>query len=165
MPNKKKKQDSLMDKDDMEIVCDLDLNKYLGKWFEIAKFSARGQKGLNNVTALYTLKKSGKIAVYNSGYKKNKKIGIRGSAWLRNKNCSGALYVRFFWPSKAEYNVIKLAPDYRYALVMGDSKSKLWILSRTAKMNKKDYYEILKFLDENNFNTEKLMKTIQNKQV
>lgn len=163
MRKKDKSQNMEMTRDDRGIICDLDTKKYLGKWYEIAKFSARGQEGLDNVTAVYTLKKNGKIGVYNSGYKKNKKKGIKGSAWLRDKKCRGALYVRFFWPFKAEYNVIKLAKDYRYALVMGDSKSKLWILSRTAKMKKKDYSEILKFLDENNFNWKELIKTRQNR--
>ncbi|NLY37378.1 MAG: hypothetical protein GX046_09115 [Tissierellia bacterium] len=143
----------------IELICDLDLNKYLGKWYEIGKLSAKEQGGLDNVTALYTLRSDKKIGVDNRGYKNGKKRGIKGLAWLRDEKCSGGLYVQFFWPFKADYNVIKLASDYRYALVMGKSKSSLWILSRTPKMNKKDYLEIIKFLDSQGFETSKILKT------
>lgn len=147
------------------LVCDLDLEKYLGKWYEIAKFSTKEQKGMDNVSASYSLKKSGKIKVYNKGYKKGKKRSITGSAWLRNEACKGGLYVRFFWPFKSEYNLIKLAKDYRYAVVMGKEKDKLWILSRTSKMNRKDYKAILKFLEKENFDTQAILKTKQKRAI
>ncbi|NLB21085.1 MAG: hypothetical protein GX829_09780 [Clostridium sp.] len=143
------------------LVCDLDLTRYLGKWYEVGKLSAKEQKGLDNVTATYSLKKNGKIKVHNQGYKNGKQKGIKGSAWLRNESCTGGLYVRFFWPLKGEYNVIKLAEDYRYAVVMGESKSSLWILSRTPKMNKEDGQEIVDFLDSFGFDIQKLIKTKQ----
>lgn len=146
----------------ISLICDLDLEKYLGKWYEIAKFSAAGQNGLTNVTATYSLKDNGKIKVYNKGYKDGKKRQITGSAWLRDKDCNGGLFVRFFWPFKSEYNIIKLADDYRYAVVTGDSKDSLWILSRTPKIASVDYNEILVFLNENNFNIKKLIVTKQN---
>lgn len=146
---------------EIEIICDLDLEKYLGKWYEIAKFPAREEKGLDNVRAVYSLKANGKIKVDNSGYRKGKKKGIKGSAWLRDKSCTGGLYVRFFWPFKSEYNVIKLASDYRYAVVTGDSRNSLWILSRTPEMDNEDYKEIISFLDMKDFNTENLVKTVQ----
>ena len=146
----------------IKLICNLDLDKYLGKWYEIGKFSARGQNGLDNVTATYTLKDNGKIKVYNEGFKEGKKRSITGSAWLRNKNCKGGLFVRFFWPFKSEYNVIKLAKDYRYAVVTGDDKSKLWILSRAPKMADKDYNEIINFLDSKGFKTGEILTTKQN---
>ena len=145
----------------IEIICDLDLEKYLGQWYEIAKFQARGQNGLENVRAIYSLKDNGKIKVDNSGYKNGKKKGIKGSAWLRDKSCTGGLYVRFFWPFKSEYNVIKLKSDYGYAVVTGDSKNSLWILSRTPEIGKEDYKEILNFLGTKGFNIENLVKTVQ----
>lgn len=150
-----------MDNGNIKLICDLDLKKYLGKWYEIGKFPARGQTGLENVTAVYTLKDNGEITVDNRGYKNGKERGIKGSAWLRDEKCTGGLYVRFFWPFKGEYNVIKLASDYRYAVVMGKDKSSLWILSRTPKMDNKDYQEILVFLDTKNFETNKILRTFQ----
>lgn len=149
----------------ISVVCDLDLNRYLGKWYEIGRLSASAQEGFDNVTATYSLKRNGKIKVYNAGYKKDKKRSITGSAWLKDKKCKGALYVRFFWPFKGEYNVIKLASDYRYAIVMGDSKRSLWILSKTQKMSIQDYQEVIEFLDVQGFNVQKILITKQNRDV
>ena len=144
---------------------DFESEKYLGKWYEVGKLSAKEQKGLDNVTATYSLKKNGKVKVHNQGYKKGKQKGIKGSAWLRDESCSGGLYVRFFWPFKADYNVIKLASDYRYAVVMGEDKSSLWILSRTPRLNKEDGQEIVDFLDSFGFDVQKIMKTKQDRNV
>lgn len=157
-----------MEKDKREsgrvsLVCDLEVKKYLGTWYEFAKLSAREQKGFDDVRAIYTLRKNGKIKVHNIGYKKGKKKGIKGSAWLRDEKCTGGLYVRFFWPFKGEYNVIKLAPDYRYAVVMGEKKSSLWILSRSPKMEEKDYQEIISFLGKKNFQINRITKTKQDR--
>lgn len=144
------------------IVCDLELTRYLGTWYEIGRLSAKQQQGLDHVSATYSLKSNNNIKVYNQGYKNNKKRSITGRAWLRHRKCNGALYVRFFWPFKAEYNVIKLASDYRYAVVMGKSKDSLWILSRSPKMSVKDYQSIIRFLDINQFNTKDITITNQN---
>ena len=143
------------------LICDLDLNRYLGKWYEIGKLPARAQMGLDNVTAIYSLKKDGRIRVQNRGYRRGKTKGITGTAWQRHKDCSGGLHVRFFWPFKGEYNVIKLAPDYSYAVVMGDTKSSLWILSRNPEMKKEDAREILHFLQNHGFDVRRIIKTNQ----
>jgi len=150
-----------IDSKKIPLVCDLDLNKYLGKWYEIGKLPARGQSGLDHVTATYTMRKNGKIKVENAGFKNGKKKGIKGSAWLRDEKCAGGLYVQFFWPFKGDYNVIKLASDYRYAVVMGEHRSSLWILSRTPRMKKEDLREILSFLKSYNFKVERITKTKQ----
>lgn len=142
-------------------VCNVDLKRYSGIWFEIAKLPARGQNGLSNVTATYIPQKSGKIRVINKGYRNGKKKGIKGYAWPRDKRCRGALYVRFFWPFKSEYNVLSIAPDYRYAVVAGDDKDSLWILSRTPQMSMHDLEEILYFVKAEGFNVRKLMHTPQ----
>lgn len=147
----------------VDLFCNLELERYLGVWYEISKLSIRNQMGLDNVTATYSLKDNGKIKVYNKGYKNGKKKSISGSAWLRDESCTGGLYVRFFWPFKSEYNVIKLADDYSYAVVMGDSKDSLWILSRTPQINGSDYKEIINFLNNKGFKTKELLTTTQNR--
>lgn len=154
-----------MDNGKINLICDLDLEKYLGKWYEIAKYAVKEQKGLDNVTATYSLKDNGKIEVYNAGYKEGKKRSIKGSAWQRSEECSGGLYVRFFWPFKSEYNVIKLALDYRYAVVSGEKKDRLWILSRTPQIDQKDYQEIINFLVDKGFDITSISKTKQDRNV
>lgn len=155
--------EKIVKRNDIPLVCDLDLEKYLGIWYEIAKLSTKEEAGMDNVEARYSLKDNGKVKVHNLGYKNGKQKGIKGSAWLQDDSCTGGLFVRFFWPFKSEYNVIKLAPDYRYAVVMGKKKDKLWILSRTAKMKRADYKAIMKFLKAYDFDTKAIMKTKQNR--
>lgn len=150
-------------KDNIKVICDLDIQRYLGNWFEIGRLPLRSERNLDNVTAIYNLKKNGKVEVINSGFKNGKKKQIRGIAWIPDKNCKGSLLVRFFWPFKSEYNVIKLEEEYRWAVVMGEDKSNLWILSRTPKMETDLYNQIISFLNENGFHTEKIIKTEQNK--
>lgn len=153
------------DPNKVPLVCDLDVKKYLGKWYEVGKLSNREQKGLDNVTATYTLRRNGRIRVQNVGYRKGKKLGIKGTAWLRDEKRNGGLYVRFFWPFKGVYNVIKLASDYRYAVVMGESQSSLWILSRTPEMKKEDHREVFSFLKAHGFHVERITKTKQDRNV
>lgn len=144
------------------VICDVDLKRYLGNWYEIGRLPMRSEKKLKNITAIYNLKSDGKIEVVNSGYKKGKKKSIRGTAWAPDKKCTGSLLVSFFKPFKSEYNIIMLDEDYRYAVVMGKTKDNLWILSRTPRIEKDVYKQIMKFLKKYKFNTKKIIYSKQN---
>ncbi|WP_353129118.1 lipocalin family protein [Parapedobacter pyrenivorans] len=111
-----------------------ELNRYLGKWYEIARFDYRFEKNLNNVTAKYSLNDNGTVRVVNSGfdYKKNEWKSATGKAKFRNDKQTAALKVSFFGPFYSGYNVIAIDKDYQYALVAGESLKYLWILSRTT---------------------------------
>ena len=150
-------------KGDVEIVCDLDLKKYLGKWYEIARLPIRAEKNMDNITAEYSLKRNGKIQVLNAGYRRGKKKDIKAKAWIPDRRCKGALEVSFFWPFKSEYNVIRIDKDYKYAVVMGDTKQNMWILSRTPHMEIEDYRELIDFLDEKGFDTHKIINARQDR--
>lgn len=150
-------------KTNMPIVCNLDLKRYLGNWYEIGRLPMKSERNLDNITAIYNLKRNGKIEVINSGYKKDKKKSIRGVAWVPDKKCSGSLLVSFFKPFKSRYNVIMIEKNYRYAVVMGNTKDNLWILSRTPKLDQEVYDSIIDFLDKNSFNTNKIINAKQNK--
>ena len=106
--------------------------KYLGKWFEIARFDFRFEKGLNNTTAEYSLNSNGTIKVVNRGYNYEKKIWkeATGKAKFVGNEKVAMLKVSFFGPFYAGYNVIAIDPEYKYALVSGSSFDYLWILSR-----------------------------------
>ena len=106
--------------------------KYLGKWYEIARFDFRFEKNLNNVTAEYSMKENGHIKVDNRGYdylKKEWKQSTGEARFVGNENVA-RLKVSFFKPVWAGYNVIDLDENYKYALVAGNSLEYLWILSR-----------------------------------
>ncbi|MBW8360261.1 MAG: lipocalin family protein [Weeksellaceae bacterium] len=112
-------------------VSNFESEKYLGKWYEIARFDFRFEKDLKNVTADYSKKANGAITVLNRGfnYKKNKWVQAEGEAKPVGDKDVAKLKVSFFKPFWSGYNVIDIE-DYAYALVAGDSLDYLWILSR-----------------------------------
>lgn len=117
-------------------VRDFDANRYLGKWYEIARFDFFFEKGLNNVTAEYSLNEDGTVRVVNRGYRyeKQKWKEAVGKAKFRESPQVGALKVSFFGPFYAGYNVIAVENDYSYALVCGKNDGYLWILGRTPQI-------------------------------
>jgi len=113
-------------------VTNFDKSKYLGKWYEIARLDFKYEKGLNNVTAEYSLNDNGTIKVDNKGYnvKKEKWEESIGKAKFVKSDNIGMLKVSFFGPFYAGYNVIAVDENYKYALVAGESLKYMWILSR-----------------------------------
>jgi len=117
-------------------VENFDKTKYLGKWYEIARLDFKFEKGLNNVTAEYSLNDNGTIKVDNKGYnvRKDKWEQSIGKAKFVKKDNVGMLKVSFFGPFYAGYNVIAIEENYKYALVVGQSLKYMWILSRETTM-------------------------------
>ncbi|MGV8963196.1 MAG: lipocalin family protein [Candidatus Saccharimonadaceae bacterium] len=113
-------------------VTDFQVKRYLGTWYEIARFDFRFEKNLDNTTAQYSLKENGTVKVLNSGYnyKTKKWKSATGTAKFRGDEHIAALKVSFFGPFYAGYNVIAINSNYQYALVAGKSLDYLWILSR-----------------------------------
>jgi apolipoprotein D and lipocalin family protein len=113
-----------------------DSEKYLGKWYEIARFDFRFEKGLNNTTANYSMNENGTIKVVNRGYDFRKdrwKQSVGKAKFLSDKD-EAKLKVSFFGPFYAGYNVIALDQEYRYALIAGKNLKYLWLLSRETTM-------------------------------
>ncbi len=109
-----------------------DKNKYLGKWYEIARFDFRFERNLNNTTAEYSLNSDGTIRVVNRGYNyltKQWKEAV-GKAKFTGNPSEAKLKVSFFGPFYGAYNVIALDDNYQYSLVCGKNLDYLWILSR-----------------------------------
>ncbi len=127
-----------------EAVRPFNKEKYLGKWFEIARMDFRFERNLAKVTATYSLNPDGTIRVDNRGYHvldKKWKQSIGKAKFVHNDQ-EARLKVSFFGPFYAGYNVIALDRDYRYALVAGNDLQYLWILSRTTTVPdsvKRDY--------------------------
>jgi apolipoprotein D and lipocalin family protein len=115
-------------------VKSFDKERYLGKWYEIARFDFRFERNLNNTTAEYTLQENGKIKVKNSGFDTTKQAWseVTGKAKFVGDETVAMLKVSFFGPFYAGYNVIAIDDNYQYALVAGKNLDYLWILSRTT---------------------------------
>ncbi len=116
-------------------VTHFDANKYLGTWYEIARFPHHFEKNMSHVTATYTLREDGKIDVLNRGIEKGKEKIARGKAKFAQDKSIAHLKVTFFWPFSADYKVVVLDENYTHALVVSSSFDYLWILSRTKTMD------------------------------
>lgn len=114
-------------------VDSFEIERFLGKWFEIARLDHRFERGLDAVTAEYSLLDSGVIKVLNSGYsqKKQERSEAEGKARFVNNVDTGHLKVSFFGPFYASYVVFELDDEYEYAYVTGYNKKYLWLLART----------------------------------
>lgn len=148
----------------LQTVPNVDLNKYDGKWYEIASYPQRFQKGCHCTTAEYTLSEKGYVIVENRCNKDSvngKQSYIKGKAFVEKNSGNAKLKVQFFWPFKAKYWIIDLADDYSYAVVSHPNKKYLWILSRKSKMDDTVFQEIISRLKFKGFDLSKLQKTEQ----
>jgi apolipoprotein D and lipocalin family protein len=140
-------------------VSNLDKSKYLGKWYEIARFDFKFEKNLSDTSAEYTLLNNGKIGVKNRGYDSVKKVWKEaiGKAKFRGADTVGELSVSFFGPFYSGYNIIALDSDYKYALIAGNSLKYLWILSREKTIPDSIKTEYLEKANALGYDTSKLL--------
>ncbi len=137
----------------------VDINRYMGAWHEIARFTQSFEKGLVNVTATYTLLPNGKVDVLNSGHKgtvNGKLKTAHGKAKIADKKTNAKLMVTFFWPFYGDYWIIDLGKNYEYAVVGEPGRKYLWILSRTKEMDKEVYNQIIEKLKSVGYDTSRL---------
>lgn len=142
---------------------DFDIKKYAGEWFEIARLDFKFEKDLKNVTANYLLNDDGSIRVINRGFNAKKQIWqeARGKAKFNGPSDRSALKVSFFGPFYSGYNVVMMSPQYKHALVFGETKDYLWILSRNKTISVPAKKKFLEKALEAGYNIEKLIWTIQ----
>jgi apolipoprotein D and lipocalin family protein len=145
----------------LEVVPHVELEKYLGKWYEIAHLPAKFQEGCDETTATYTLLKDGSISVLNQSIKDGKIKQAKGKAKVVDKNSNAKLKVTFFWPFYGDYWILKLGDNYDYSVVGTPNLRYLWILSRTPQMDDKLYSKLIEYAKSKGFDVNKLIKTFQ----
>ena len=146
--------------DGVRPVEEFEVNRYLGKWYEIARLDHSFERGLQNVTAEYSLREDGGIRVINSGYsiKKNALKSAEGKAYFANDPDKGYLKVSFFGPFYGSYVVFELDKEnYEYAFITSYSKSYLWLLSRTPMVSQELVDRFVNRARELGFNTDDLI--------
>ncbi len=114
-----------------------DINRYLGTWYEIARLDHRFERGLENISATYTLREDGGVDVLNKGWdvKAGEWHEAHGKAYFVEQADKGRLKVSFFGPFYGGYNIIELDKmDYAYSMITGPDRSYFWILSRTKQL-------------------------------
>jgi apolipoprotein D and lipocalin family protein len=146
------------------VVQSVNANQYLGTWYEIARLDNRFEKGLEQITANYSLEKDGSIKVVNRGYdnagKKWKEV--TGKALFvdpanADDSRTGRLKVTFFWPFYGAYNIIELdKPNYNYVLVSG-GLDYLWVLSRTPQLAEPVKQDLISKAKKLGYATDKLI--------
>ncbi len=138
----------------------VDLNRYLGTWYEIARYEHSFEKGCSNVNATYSLSDDGKIKVVNRCLKKGKVDEAIGKAYAVDETNS-KLKVSFFGPFYGNYWILVLDEAYTYAVIGDPSREYLWILSRTPKLDTIKLKSILQKLPSLGYDAKKLIWTTQ----
>ncbi len=147
----------------VEVVKNFDADRYLGQWYEVARFDFKFEKDLKNVTANYSKREDGKIKVLNKGFNtvKNEWKESEGKAKFAGSENEAALKVSFFGPFYSEYNVVQLDPEYKTALIFGESTDYIWILSRTKTISEDTKKKYLDFATKHGYDLSKLVWTVQ----
>lgn len=143
-----------------------DKEKYLGKWYEIARKDFKFERNLSNTTAEYSLNENGTIKVNNQGYNTIKgewKQAIGKAKFVGEEN-TAMLKVSFFGPFYSGYNVLAIDDEYKYALIAGESTKYLWILSREVNIPEEIKDKYLKIAKEIGYNTDDLVWVEHDKQ-
>lgn len=146
----------------MKTVPNVDLARYLGKWYEIGRFPHSFEKNLQAVTATYTMRDDGKISVLNEGDKfqpGGKHKIAKGKARIPDTNIPGYLQVSFFLCFYADYYILELdTVNYQYSLVGSSTPNYLWILSRSPEMSNEVYSMLVEKAKQLGYDISKIEK-------
>lgn len=150
--------------ENVEPVHNFNLEKYLGKWYEIARLDHSFERGLTRVTATYSLRDDGGVKVVNRGYSEEDHAWSQavGKAYFVKTPDVGYLKVSFFGPFYGSYVIFELDhAGYQYSVVSGPDKSYLWILARTPSISEALLHELVEKAASLGFDTQKLIFVCQ----
>lgn len=143
-------------------VGQIDLTRYVGKWYEIAAFPMYFQRDcIADTTAEYTWRPDGEISVDNRCRTASGSAQATGRAWMPDGAGPGQLKVSFFWPFRSDYWVIGLDADYRWAVVGNPNRRYLWLLSRTPQLPAAELARARQAASDQGYDLEQLKTTRQ----
>lgn len=148
----------------ISVVDQFEVQRYLGKWYEIARLDHSFERGLSRISAEYSLRDDGGVRVINSGYniKTQQRESAEGKAYFTGDQHVGSLKVSFFGPFYGGYNIIALDKEnYAYAMVAGPDRDYLWILARTPTLDDRILQRLVAQAKALGFATDKLIYTEQ----
>ena len=140
---------------DNSVVRGLDLDRFLGSWYEVARFDHFFERGMSETKANYVLREDGNIDVINTGIKDGKPKTAKGK--VKRTDIPSLLRVSFFGPFYSDYRFMLVDADYRYMLIGSGSDGYLWILSRTPQLADSDRATILSEAKSRGYDTDKLI--------
>ncbi|MGB5599724.1 MAG: lipocalin family protein [Thiothrix litoralis] len=140
-------------------VTGFQVDRYLGRWYEVARLDHSFERGLEQVTAEYSPREDGTIRVINRGYNTNKQQWeeAEGRAKFVGSKDVGQLKVSFFGPFYGGYNIVELDPNYQYVMIVGNDRDYLWILSRTPQLDAAVQQRLVEKAKSLGFATDKLI--------
>ena len=143
----------------LEVISGFDGDRYMGVWYEVARYPHRFEKGMSSVSATYSLNKDGTIKVMNRGYTddEQKWDDIEGVAKLKGAEDKGWLKVSFFKPFYASYKIIYLNDEYTKAIVTGPTYGYLWILVRDPALPEAELEDLISKAENLSFEREELI--------
>jgi apolipoprotein D and lipocalin family protein len=149
----------------VNLVENVNVERYLGRWYEIARYQSGFEKNIYGAAAEYSLRKDGRIQVVNSGFK-NSLDGdyteVRAVAWIPDPETPAALKVRFFSLFAADYMIIGLDDEnYNWAIVGNNSRNFLWFLSRTHEIDESLYSKMEDIARSEGFDVDALYRVPQ----
>lgn len=151
---------------DNSTVTQFDLSRYLGVWYEVARYNHSFEKGMDNTMAEYILQDDGKVFVLNTGWKNGKFEVAEGKAKYKDPEGNpGALKVSFFLFFYSEYNVMMVDENYQISLVGSKSDNYLWILSRTPVPDPDLLQMVLAEAEARGYDTSKLIWVDQSRNI
>ena len=151
---------------DNSTVDEFDLNRYLGTWYEIAKYDHSFERGMDNAMAEYILQDNGTVFVMNTAWKDGKfKVAEGKAKYPDPQGDPGALKVSFFWFFYSEYNVMMVDEDYTISLVGSKKENYLWILSRTPVPDQDLLQSVLDEAESRGYDTSKLIRVDQSRNI
>lgn len=144
---------------DTSTIRRLDIHSFMGKWYEIARYENRFERGMSHVSATYSLNENGKIRVLNEGVKSGKPHRVKGKAFLPDPyNYPGRLRVSFFLWFYSDYYIFELDNEnYKYAVIGSSDRDYLWILYREPVMPTLLLQELVERIQNRGYDTSKLL--------
>ena len=151
---------------DNSTVKEFDLSRYLGDWYEIARYDHSFERGMDNTMAQYILQDDGKVVVLNTGWEDGKFKLAEGKAKYPDPSADpGALRVSFFWFFYSDYNVMMVDKDYQISLVGSKAQKYLWILSRTPVADPDLLQMVLEEAEKRGYDTSELIWVDQSRNI
>lgn len=148
----------------LELVQSIELQRFLGKWYEIGGIPTPEQANCTGTTATYTAKSATELDVLNRCFEKSltgREISAKGRAYIPNPAEPTKLKVEFFWPFAGDYQIMALDPEYQYAMIGTPSRRYLWVLSRSPELPESTWKTLVDSAVAQGYDSSKIIKTLQ----
>jgi apolipoprotein D and lipocalin family protein len=148
----------------LEVVQSIELQRFLGKWYEIGGIPTPEQANCTGTTATYTAKSATEVDVLNRCFEKSltgREISAKGRAYIPNPAEPTKLKVEFFWPFAGDYQIMALDAEYQYAMIGTPSRRYLWVLSRSPELPESTWQKLIDNATAQGYDAAKIIKTLQ----